>query len=100
MRESVMRQKMLELLATFRVRAVDGALKGRMCYTQEAFQLAATELEAAILESAPEEPPNLVAFIPPPVLELVHEALHFDARDEDSWAALGQAALSCQSGPS
>jgi hypothetical protein len=98
-----MRARMLELLAVFRVRAIDEALTGRMCYTQEAFALAARELEVAIRESQPEpapEPPNLIAYIQPACVTLVHEALHFDPHDEDSWEALGLAAIDCQSGPS
>lgn len=95
-----MRQRMLELLAVFRVRASDAALKGRMCYTQEAFQLAANELEIALRESQPEEPPNLIAFVPPACISLVHEAIHFNPHDEDSWETLGLAAIAIQSGPS
>lgn len=100
-----MHPKIVEVLAVFKVRAIDMALQGRMCYTQEAFKLAAVELEAAIIEAnkdtpKPEEPPNLIAFIPPACVELVHEALHFNPHDEDAWEALGMAALACQNGPS
>jgi hypothetical protein len=95
-----MRERMLELARVFRVRAHDPALAGRMCYTQEAFTLAATELEIAIQESGPEELPNLVAYIPPACLDLVHVALHFQSDSEDDWEALGLAALAVQSGPS
>lgn len=96
-----MSPRILELLAVFRVRSMDEALKGRMCMTQEAFHLAANELELAIRESPrPVEPPNLIAFIPPACIELVHEALHFSPHDEDGWERLGLAAIACQSGPS
>lgn len=92
----------LELLAVFRVRATDAALKGRMCYTHEAFALAATELEIAIRESRAlsPEPPNLIAYIPPACVDLVCEALHFNPHDEDAWERLGLAAIATQSGPS
>lgn len=99
-----MHPKIVEVLAVFRVRAADEALRGRMCYTQEAFSLAARELEIAIREvaEAPKapEPPNLIAYIPPTCIQLVNEALHFNPHDEDSWEALGLAAMACQSGPS
>jgi len=97
--------KFLELLVTFRIRSTDGALKGRMCYTHEAFALAATELEIAIRESraltpAPQEPPNLIAYIPPACFALVCEAIHFNPHDEEAWERLGLAAIATQSGPS
>lgn len=100
-----MHPRIVEVLAVFKVRAIDEALRGRMCYTQEAFTLAANELEIAIREVNAEkpkapEPPNLIAFIPPPCVTLVHEALHFNPHDEDSWEALGLAAIDCQNGPS
>jgi hypothetical protein len=72
-----------------------------MCYTQEAFRLAYNELQIAALEADKDrEPNNLVAFIPPVCLALVHEALHFNPSAEDDWESLGHAALAVQSGPS
>ncbi len=90
-------QKILDLLEIFKTRAVDPALQGHTSYTRECFELAAKELDIAIRES---EPANLVAFIPPGVLELVNEALHFNPDTEECWQALGQAAVDIQSGPS
>jgi len=90
-------QEVTKLLATFKARAADPALVGHTSYTTEAFALAAKELELAIKES---EPRNIVAWIPPAVLDLVHEALHFDPDSEEDWQVLGQAAVNIQTGPS
>lgn len=89
--------KIQECLETFKAREADPKLKKHVSKTQECFGLAARELEIAILE---DEPPNLIAFIPPACITLVHEALHFDPEEDDSWEALAQAAVDLQSGPS
>lgn len=94
-----MSPQILELLAVFRVRSTDAALKGRMCYTHEAFALAATELELAIRQS-PTPDNSALSCIPPECIALVHEAVHFDQGDEGSWERLGRAAMAIQSGPS
>jgi hypothetical protein len=86
-----------ELLELFRTRAKDPALVGHTSYTRECFELAAKELELAIKAS---EPANLIAWIPPDVRDLVHEALHFDPDSEEDWQVLGQAAVNIQTGPS
>lgn len=85
------------LLASFKKRATDPALVGHTSFTQESFALAAKELELALAES---EPRNIVAWIPPAVLDLVHEALHFDPDSQEDWQTLGQAAVNIQTGPS
>jgi hypothetical protein len=70
-----------------------------MCYTQEAFRLAYNELQVACLDADREtEPQNLIAFVPPACVALVHEALHFNPHQEDGWESLGHAALAIQSG--
>lgn len=86
-------QQLLTLLATFKERAGASGL----CSIGEAFDLAAKELEIALKES---EPHNLVAYIDPAVIALVHEALHFDASNKELWQRLAAAAEAIQSGPS
>lgn len=97
-----MSPRILELLAVFRVRSMDEALRGRMCLTQEAFHLAANELDLAIKESPKELPVDrsVIGCIPVECIQLVHEALNFDHDCEDCWERLGQAAMAIQSGPS
>ena len=90
-------KQILDQLQVFKTRAKDPALVGHTSYTQECFELAAKELEIALKES---EPANIVAWIPPGVLNLVHEALHFDPDSEEDWQVLGQAAVDIQTGPS
>lgn len=92
-----MSQKILELLQVFRVRASDPAVKGKRALIHETFELAAKELEQAIRESEPE---NLISYVPIAVIDLVHEACHFNSDSEECWERLGLAAMAIQNGPS
>jgi hypothetical protein len=86
-------KQILEVLKLFQCRSIAPELAGRTCATQEAFLLAADELEIAIREDSPLIP---VACVPPSCIELVHVAIHFDPHDEQSWEDLGTAALGIQ----
>lgn len=46
------------------------------------------------------EGPSVILCMPRSMLRLINAAMHFNQHDRDSWHALAQAAVDCQTGPS
>ncbi len=84
-----------ELLQVFKTRATDPALYGRNCRADIIFNQVAMELAQAMHK---DEPEGLLAYVPISVINLVHVACHFDHGSEESWEALGNAAIDIQNG--